>query len=79
MAVDTENRRFSMLALGLPHVAAHVFATPDGTIIAEDRGQLIGLYPGISLLAGHPMWQRWGGSIWPPLGPMRWGRGWTWG
>lgn len=47
MAVDSRNKRFSMLGLALAFIS--VFPNPDGTLVAADRAQYLWLYPGISL------------------------------
>lgn len=49
MAVDTRNKRFSILGIAQPFPC--VFADPDGTISAPDRAQIIFLYSGIALSA----------------------------
>lgn len=48
MAVDTRDRRFSMMGLLTP---VGLMANPDGTIADADRAQLLWLYPGISIVA----------------------------
>lgn len=63
MAVDTRNKRFSLLGFGQSHGAPVVFFNPDGTNAASDgeRSQYIYLYQGISITGGQPTVQRWGG------------------
>ena len=61
MAVDTRNRRFSMLAFGQAHGSPYVFPNPDGTINSDDRAQFAYLYAGISIVTGQPTMARWGG------------------
>jgi hypothetical protein len=51
MAVDTRDKRFSMMGFSLP--IPKVLANPDGTIDSADRYQMLYLYSGISL-AGAP-------------------------
>ena len=51
MAVDTRNKRFSMLGLGQARGCPLVFPNPDGSFDAADRAQLDYLYQGISLAA----------------------------
>lgn len=47
MAVDTRNRRMSLIGLGSP--IPSVLPNPDGTIGAADRIQLLWLYPAYAL------------------------------
>lgn len=47
MAVDTRNKRMSLLGLGLP--VPSVLPNPDGAFGAADRAQLLWLYSGIAL------------------------------
>lgn len=77
MAIDTRDRRFSMLQFGHRGIV-EVLPNPDAVSFSDaDRQMLLALYHGISIsVAGQPTMRRWGGSIWPPLGVMRWGRGW---
>jgi hypothetical protein len=49
MAVDSEDKRFSFVNIGLGW--GRVFAKPDGTIADEDRVQALPLYSGIALTA----------------------------
>ena len=49
MAVDTRDKRMSMIGLGSP--VPSVLPNPDGAIGAADRAQLLWLYSGISLVA----------------------------
>jgi hypothetical protein len=44
VAIDTRNRRASILGLKLPF--GRVLPNPDGLIDAQDRGQLVGEYSG---------------------------------
>lgn len=48
MAVDTREKRFSMLNFG---DGSHIHATfeADGTVNADDRAHLLDLYSGLSL------------------------------
>ncbi len=46
MAVDTQNKRFSIANFGGLGI---VFPDPNGTIDASDRAQFLGLYSGIGL------------------------------
>lgn len=71
MAVDTRNRRFSMIWIGVD--LGRVHPDPDGSISSSaDRVQLLPLYPGISLglptetgenshrvFPHRPKWYRW--------------------
>lgn len=47
MAVDTRDKRFSMI--GFMADTPWIMANPDGTIGAGDRAMLLNLYAGISL------------------------------
>ena len=47
MAVDTRDKRFSMMGLGSP--VPRVLPNPDGTIGDQDRAMFIYLYHGIAL------------------------------
>lgn len=47
MAVDTRDKRFSILGLHQP--VPSLTANPDGTIAAADRAFLLFLYAGIAL------------------------------
>lgn len=42
MSIDTEDKRRSVLAHGLPFLV--VYPSPDGTIDAEDRKHIAGYY-----------------------------------
>lgn len=46
MAVDTREKRFSMMNFGGPDVAMF---EADGTVDADDRAHLLDLYSGIAL------------------------------
>ena len=63
MAVDTRDRRFSMLGFGHAYGSPVVFFNPDGTDATglAERAQYIYLYPGISIQSGQPTMARWGG------------------
>lgn len=62
MAVDTRNRRFSMLGFAQAHGAPVVFPNPDNDIdTLEDRSHFAYLYPGISIQSGQPTIRRYGG------------------
>lgn len=50
MAIDTRDKRFSMMGLSQP--VPSLMANPDGTIGAQDRALLVFLYHGITLSAG---------------------------
>jgi hypothetical protein len=52
MAIDTRNRRASMMGLGL--TALLVLPTSDGTIEASDRQHFLGLYSGLALAPPEP-------------------------
>ena len=47
MAVDTRNKRMSMIGLGIP--VPSVLPDPDGTISSSDRAQFLWLYSGIAI------------------------------
>lgn len=53
MAVDTRNKRFSMIGIDMPFL--RVFPNPDGTISAEDRQQYLGKYSGIPFSGDTPV------------------------
>lgn len=46
MAVDTANKRYSVIGLGIP--VPSLLPVPDGSITDEDKLHLIYLYSGIS-------------------------------
>lgn len=78
MAVDTRDKRFSLLGFGQAHGAPVVFPNPDGAVGDVDRPMWIYLYhgSGISITSGHPTMRRWGGVpyVRPHTGPI--GRSW---
>ncbi len=49
MAVDTAAKRYSMINLAHHH---EILIIPDASVDAPDRAHFLGLYSGISLLAG---------------------------
>ena len=49
LAVDTRDRRFSMLGFGKPFGAPYVLPNPEGGFDVDDRAQLLCLYRGIAL------------------------------
>ena len=63
MAVDTRNRRFSMLGFGQAHGAPVVFPNPDGAFtFGDDFEMLLYCYHGIAFAgSGDPRMMRWGG------------------
>ena len=79
MAVDTRDRRFSMLGFGQAFGWPVVFPNVDGNN-AEDvfeRAQWLYLYAGISIQSGQPTIRRWGGVPWvvngnPPIVGRTW-------
>lgn len=50
MAVDTANKRYSMIGYDLPFV--RVYAEPDGAITTPDMQQLVFKYSGIPFNSG---------------------------
>lgn len=81
MAVNTRDRRFSMLGLGLD--ALRVRPNPDGTISTTDRLHLLPLYRGIAAAGPSVIdpaaWSAItgiGGVLFPPMPPTipPWGR-----
>ncbi len=48
MAIDTRQKRFSMMSFPL-NVPSPVLFEADGTVDADDRAHLLGLYSGIAL------------------------------
>ncbi len=77
MAIDTRERRFSMLNFS---DGTHILVTQevDSTVDASDRATLLDLYNGIALagIGGHPTMRRWGGLNWLVPGGLRFGRTW---
>ena len=49
MAVDTRDRRFSMLGFGQGWGIPYVLPNPEGSFDVDDRAQLCYLYRGITL------------------------------
>ena len=49
MALNTRNRRMSMVLFDLPF--GHPAPNPDGAVSAADRQQWLGKYPGIAFQA----------------------------
>ena len=77
MAVDTRDKRMSMLGFGQGRGAPFVAPNPDGTD-AEDvfeRAQWLRFYAGISTQTGQPTIRRWGGVPHVRQGPT-FGRSW---
>jgi hypothetical protein len=84
MAVDTRNKRFSIVGLDLPYI--EIVHNPDGTIGSDDRAQALGLYSGL-VPAESAVWTvvtpesgGWGAAstddeIWTPVTPES--GGWT--
>ena len=54
MAVDTRNKRFSLIGFGETKGSPIVYPNPDGTVDNFDRAQFIYLYAGITL-SGTPV------------------------
>jgi len=52
MAVDTRNKRFSMIGFG--STRATVFPNPDGTLNVYDRAQYLWLYAGLDITYTAP-------------------------
>lgn len=48
MAIDTAEKRFSMMGLGKPHIKLMV---PTGSVDAPQRSTMLDLYSGIALAA----------------------------
>ncbi len=63
MAVDSRNKRFSLLGFGQARGAPVVFFNPDGTNAGNvlERAQYLYLYAGLSIQSGQPTIRRWGG------------------
>ena len=78
MAVDTRDKRFSMLGFAQARGAPVVFFNPDGTDAAAvfERSQYIYLYAGISIQSGQPTMRRWGGIPHVPIQRPTFGRSW---
>ena len=79
MAVDSRDKRFSLLGFGQAHGWPVVFFNPNGTDANSDgeRAQYIYLYQGISIVTGQPTMRRWGGVPYVQPGQShRFGRSW---
>ena len=76
MAVDTRNKRFSLLGFAQARGMPLVFPNPDGTLNSDDRAHFVYLYPGISIVSGQPTMQRFGGVPHMKYGPRAFGRSW---
>ena len=78
MAIDSRNKRFSLLGFGQPHQIPCVLPNPDGSLAnVFDRAMLIYLYAGLDITTGSPMWLRMGGvPHWRPGPRQLGGRGW---
>lgn len=62
MAIDTRDKRFSLLGMCQAHGAPVVFPNPDGTIDHTDFEHLLYGYDGIEFAGpGDPRMTRWGG------------------
>lgn len=53
MAVDTRNKRMSLIGFGAP--TPRVLPNPDGTVAAADRAMLLYLYAGLDIAAATPI------------------------
>ena len=53
MAIDTKDKRFSMLNFG-SGVDDHILFDSDGTVDAPDQQHMLGCYSGIAFGAGAP-------------------------
>ncbi len=77
MAVDTRERRFSMLNFW---DGTHILVTQevDNNVDETDRATLLDLYSGIALAGalGQPTMRRWGGVSWWGFGGLKIGRRW---
>lgn len=62
MAVDTRDKRMSMIGLASP--LPRVLPNPDGSDAENDaeRAMYIFMYYGTAPFAGQPMMRRWGGT-----------------
>jgi len=75
MAIDTKPKRASVIGVCMP--MRYPGVDPDVTKGLAWRAAVAHIYNGVGVSgAGQPLMMRWGGSIWPPPGVMRWGRGW---
>lgn len=61
MAVDTRDKRFSMMGLLQP--VPSIFPNPDGTINTQDRAQYDLLYAGITLESLVPLSRFYSGML----------------
>ncbi len=76
MAVDTRERRFSMMNF-LDGLNLIMLQEPDGSVSKPDRATSLDLYAGIELGGGvQPIMRRWGGLNWLIPGGLRFGRTW---
>lgn len=77
MAVDSRDKRFSLLAFGKP--VPQVFPNPDGSNWATSSERSAGglwLYYGISIQAAQPTMLRWGGVPYVRVANPSFGRTW---
>ncbi len=77
MAVDTRERRFSMMNM-TDGTNIIMLQEVDNLVDKTDRATSLDLYSGIDLggLGGHPTMRRWGGSRWLVPGAPIFGRTW---
>lgn len=78
MAVDTRDKRFSLLGFGQARGWPLVFPNPDGTDAGDvfERAHWIYLYAGLSIQAGQPTMRRWGGVPYVTIQRPAFGRSW---
>ena len=78
MAVDSRDKRFSLLGFGQAHGWPVVFFGPDDNDAdgVFERAQYLYLYSGISIQSGQPTMDRWGGIPWMRIQRVFAGRTW---
>ena len=76
MAVDSRDKRMSMLAFGTQ--IPWVMPNPNGSNMDAtlERSQMLYLYAGISIQTGQPTMRRWGGTPHMRIQTQPFGRSW---
>lgn len=78
MAVDTRDKRFSMIGIANGRGASWVMPNPDGANFAtnSERAQMIYQYYGLPGQSGKPTMTYWKGTPHVRVGPSAFGRSW---
>jgi hypothetical protein len=78
VAVDTRDKRMSMLGFAQGHGFPYVVANPDGSDADDqfERAQFIHLYAGLAIQSGQPTQRRWGGVPHMRVATPVFGRSW---